>query len=177
MLDNENLENLPLVKEKKKKIKQDEIKQPEEVKMPPIKEKRPRSAKQLEQFEIIKQKRAESIAKAKELKKVEAAKLLLEVENKTIKPVKKQEVKEEPESSSEEQIIIKKDKKKKKKTKVIIMASSESSESESTKSDHMPVRKFTHQQNKKSIIKVNNKTIDDNKNIFIKKDTKNYFLD
>jgi hypothetical protein len=175
VLDNENIDNLPLIKEKKNKIKQEEIRQEEEVKTPPIKEKRPRSAKQLQQFEILKQKRKENIEKAKELKKIEAAKLLLEVENKTTKPVKKQPIKEES-SSEEEQIIIKKDKKKKKKTKVIIMASSES-ETESTKSDHMPVRKFTHQQNKKSIIKVDSKPLDNKNSIFIKKDTKNYFLD
>ena len=44
---------------------------------PLLKQKKPRTQKQIEAFEVSRQKRSENIAKAKELKKIEASKILL----------------------------------------------------------------------------------------------------
>jgi len=142
------------------------------------KEKKPRSEKQIAQFEILKQKRKENIDKKILEKKVEASKLLLSIGEKKVedeKPVKKEEKKkEEPDSSSssseEENKIEKvkkerkdkdgKDKKKKKKKSIkiakLIMESSstDDDDSDSSLSDHKPKRNFRTQQNKKSIIKM-----------------------
>jgi hypothetical protein len=159
--------------------------------VPLLKEKKPRTAKQIESFEIARQKRAESIANKKQEKKIEASKLLLGLDQKkTPKPKPKPEPEPEPESesSSEEEIIIKKsskaakDKKKKKKKIIIVEESSESESDEYETPDEEPKphksRNFSIQQNKKSLIKINNQPLQEH--IKQKQQTfnhKNYFLD
>ena len=133
--------------------------------VPLTKAKKPRTQKQLEAFEIARQKRAASIENKKKEKKIEASKILLQEEE------KKRPLKGEPlvdSSSVEEEIQVvyaKKEKKKKPKKKIVVV--SESSDSESTISDHIPKRKFVSQQNKKSVIKVHEP----------KYDPKKFFLD
>ena len=120
----------------------------------PVKVKKPRTQKQLEAFTVVQEKLKAKRDEQLEMKKVEAAKLLLKHESKT----KKKTNVTESESSSEEEIIyLKRDKpKKKKKVKTIILSSSES-ESETESDDNVePIKekKFISQQSKKSIIKV-----------------------
>jgi hypothetical protein len=71
---------------------------------------KPRTDKQLEQFEKVKRRREENIERKKREKLLESAKLLIE-ENRPPKKVKKEKVQppsESEESESEEEIIIKK---------------------------------------------------------------------
>ena len=144
----------------------------------PIKEKKPRSEKQLKSFAACSERLKERHRVQLHDKKVKAAKFLLDHDIKpTIpEPVK---VKEEPiivkeESSDEEVIYLKREKvktsKKKPKVKTIILSSSESeseSESEEEIIQPIPEKKFISQQNKKSLIKIHK--IEPNK--------KNYFAD
>ena len=143
-----------------------------------------RTEKQQEAFKLIMQKRAENVAKRKEQKKIEAAKLLL-----SLQPSK--EIEDEPVN----EVIKKKSKPKK---KLILSTSDTESEDESDVSDESeekiyiarksikqpkkvyvikkeveeeekPVNKFKSQQNKKSVVKISN-----NNNII---PIKNYFCD
>ena len=134
----------------------------------PKREKKPRSEKQLKQFEDLKLKKQIIFDKAKEERKVEAAKLLL---SKGIKIPKQVEETESESESEEEVIVIKKKKEKKevapkpkeKKKKKIVIEYSDSSDSDSSDDPPTPPptppqkeRKLVSQQNKKSvIIKVN----------------------
>ena len=145
----------------------------------------PRTEKQQEAFKLIMQKRAENVAKRKEQKKIEAAKLLL-----SLQPSK--EIEDEPVN----EVIKKKSKPKK---KLILSTSDTESEDESdnesdvseekiyiarksikqpkkvyvikkeVEEDEKPVNKFKSQQNKKSVVKISN-----NNNII---PLKNYFCD
>ena len=130
----------------------------------PIKEKKPRSEKQLKSFAACSERLKERHRVQLHDKKIKAAKLLLDHDIKPTlqEPVK---VKEEPiiskpetkeESSDEEVIYLKREKvktsKKKPKVKTIILSSSESeseSESEEEKIQPIPEKKFISQQNKK----------------------------
>ena len=146
----------------------------------PLKVKKPRSEKQIEQMKLCLGRRKEEIDKKKYEKKLEASKFLLEHDEKIKNKEVIKKVNKEPliESSSEEDtsdsepetIIIKKkkskkekNKKKKKLTKVIIESESESdsdSDSDSYKSESEPEpprRQFKTQQNKKSKIKISDK--------------------
>ena len=144
-----------------------------------------RTEKQQEAFKLIMQKRAENVAKRKEQKKIEAAKLLL-----SLQPSK--EIEDEPVN----EVIKKKSKPKK---KLILSTSDTESEDESdnesdvseekiyiarksikqpkkvyvikkeVEEDEKPVNKFKSQQNKKSVVKISN-----NNNII---PLKNYFCD
>jgi len=128
----------------------------------PVKEKKPRTDKQLKAFVVCAEKLKEKHKTQLHDKKIKAAKLLLDHD---IKPVISEPViiKPEPEtkeeSSDEEVIYLKREKiktpKKKPKVKTIILSSSESeSESEEERIDPIPEKKFISQQNKKSLIKV-----------------------
>ena len=144
-----------------------------------------RTEKQQEAFKLIMQKRAENVAKRKEQKKIEAAKLLL-----SLQPSK--EIEDEPVN----EVIKKKSKPKK---KLILSTSDTESEDESdnesdvseekiyiarksikqpkkvyvikkeVEEEEKPVNKFKSQQNKKSVVKISN-----NNNIT---PIKNYFCD
>ena len=144
-----------------------------------------RTEKQQEAFKLIMQKRAENVAKRKEQKKIEAAKLLL-----SLQPSK--EIEDEPVN----EVIKKKSKPKK---KLILSTSDTESEDESdnesdvseekiyiarksikqpkkvyvikkeVEEEEKPVNKFKSQQNKKSVVKISN-----NNNII---PLKNYFCD
>lgn len=147
-----------------------------EASVPLLKEKKPRSAKQIEHFKNMKQKRTDNIENNKLNKKIESAKLLLEhdvsvpVKSKSKQKPPPVEVEEISSSEEEEEIIVKTKKSKKKETKpkkkskkiVIIQESdSESEEEESEDDDEAPPAPKTHfktQQNKKSIIKVHQST-------------------
>ena len=141
----------------------------------------PRTEKQQEAFKQIMQKRAENVAKRKEQKKIEAAKLLL-----SLQPSK--EIEDEPVN----EVIKKKSKPKK---KLILSTSDTESEDDSDGTDESeekiyiarksikqpkkvyvikkevedekPVNKFKSQQNKKSVVKISNNVIP----------MKNYFCD
>jgi len=155
----------------------------------------PRSEKQQESFKITMQKRAENVARRKELKKLEAAKLLIESESLPSKPEPELEPEPEP----------KQDKSKKPKKKLILSTSDSETDSDSSnsggeveqiyvsrKSIKQPkkvyiikrekniieevdedeyekpvVNKFKSQQNKKSVVKITNNT----------QPPKNYFCD
>ena len=120
------------------------------------KTKKPRSEKQIEAFKNAQINRQKNIQLKKESQKVEAAKLLLN--EKPNAPVAKK-VKEVVDSSSdeneEEVIIVQKRKKPKPKVKRIIVEES-ASESESEEEIKPREKNFKSQQNKRSIIKVNN---------------------
>ena len=148
----------------------------------------PRTEKQQEAFKITMQKRAENVAKRKELKKIEAAKLLMSLEPskeieqappeeipKKVKKPKKKIVLTDSESESddddsdasdesEEKIYIAR-KSIKQPKKVYIIKKEVKDEEE----DEKPVNKFKSQQNKKSVVKISN-----NQNI---QPLKNYFCD
>ena len=138
-----------------------------------VREKKPRSEKQLAHFANMAAKRKENIEKKKLEKKIESAKLLIEndIEVAPKKEIRKQlkgdaifgkgDPKEEPpseeeESESEEEIIVKtrKSKPKKKAKKVIIVQESESEEESEEEEIQAPKRRLKTQQNKKSIVKV-----------------------
>ena len=126
---------------------------------PLSKPKKPRSEKQIKAFETVMQKRAENIAKKKELKLVESAKLLL---SKQVKQPKQPEIIEadatESDSESEpEPLPIKVKSKKqpkakmKSRKKIIIESSSESeSESESSSSSESETEFIIKSRSKKS---------------------------
>ena len=144
-------EQVPLQKEKK------------------VREKKPRSEKQLEHFANMAAKRKENIEKKKLEKKIESAKLLIEHDiqvappsapKKTIRKQLKEAI-EEPqeseESASEEEIIVKtKRSKPKKKAKKVIIVQESDSETEEEEEEPLPQpkRRLKTQQNKKSIVKV-----------------------
>jgi hypothetical protein len=158
----------------------------------PIKEKKPRPPKtqaQLEQFEKVRLKRAESLKQKSINKKIEASKLLLEhgielpakpiIQEEKL-PAKKQNIKQvltptyknvedESDSDDEPPVIIVKKKKKKKQPKTIIIEESDSDE-EDAEQHYMnkvkEARHFVSQQNKKSLIKVHKK-----------QEVPNYFVD
>ena len=147
----------------------------------------PRTEKQQEAFKITMQKRAENVAKRKEQKKIEAAKLLMSLEPskeieqapeeipKKIKKPKKKIVLTASDSESddddsdasdesEEKIYIAR--KSIKQPKKVYIIKKEVIEEEE---DEKPVNKFKSQQNKKSVVKISN-----NQNIH---PLKNYFCD
>ena len=144
-------EQVPLLKEKK------------------VRQKKPRSEKQLEHFANMAAKRKENIEKKKLEKKIESAKLLIEHDiqvappsapKKTIRKQLKEAI-EEPqesvESASEEEIIVKtKRSKPKKKAKKVIIVQESDSETEEEEEEPLPQpkRRLKTQQNKKSIVKV-----------------------
>lgn len=128
----------------------------------PVKEKKPRSEKQLKSFAACAERLKERHRVQLHDKKIKAAKFLLDHDIKPVihEPIK---AKEEPivkeESSDEEVIYLKREKvktsKKKPKVKTIILSSSESeSETEEEITPPIPEKKFISQQNKKSLIKV-----------------------
>ena len=131
-----------------------------------VREKKPRSDKQMEHFANMAAKRKENIEKKKLEKKIESAKLLIENDievapkkeiRKQLKPEPKEEPQEESEESeSEEEIIVKtkRSKPKKKAKKVIIVQESESEEESEEEEIQAPKRRLKTQQNKKSIVKV-----------------------
>ena len=150
-----------------------------------------RTEKQQEAFKLIMQKRAENVAKRKEQKKIEAAKLLLslqpskeiedepvnEVIKKKSKPKKKlilstSDTESEDESDvsdeSEEKIYIARKSIKQPKKVYVIKKEVEEDENHRYPSEK-PVNKFKSQQNKKSVVKISN-----NNNII---PLKNYFCD
>ena len=157
----------------------------------PIKEKKPRppkTQKQLEQFEKVRLKRAESLKQKSIAKKIEASKLLLEhgielpskAEPKVkeelpskAKPKYHQELTPkddtDDESDDEPPVIIVKKKKKKKQPKTIIIEESDSDEEDAQQhyiNKVKEARHFVSQQNKKSLIKVHKKN-----------EVPNYFVD
>jgi hypothetical protein len=171
MSDNTDIENnVPLEKTKTikpvKEFLEEPIKATEKVK-------KPRTEKQKAQFQQAMTKRQENIEKKKLEKKLEASKLLVEKDPNFLKQLKEpltptfeQEVKPRQkkiieESESDESVIIIKKKNKPKKKKTIIIEESESSSSSDEEVVQLPKpksdRKFTTQQNKKSIIKIHNK--------------------
>ena len=149
-----------------------------------------RTEKQQEAFKVAMQKRADNIAKRKEQKKIEAAKLLLSVEPESLpskpsneviekKKPKKQlvlstsdtESEDETDNESvesEEKIYIARKSIKKPKKVYIIKKEVEEDENHRYSSEK-PVNKFKSQQNKKSVVKISN-----NNNII---PIKNYFCD
>jgi len=141
----------------------EELKESDTEILKPKKERKPRSENQKEQFKKAAIKRTENIAKSKEDKRVEAAKLLL---SKGIK-IPKQEPETESESESEEEIVVVKKKReikpkpKDKRKKRVVIEYSDSSDSDSSVPPSPPPtppqkeRKLVSQQNKKSLIKVN----------------------
>jgi len=145
----------------------------------PVKEKKPRSEKQLMSFITCKERLKERHVKLLNEKKIAAAKLLLDNDinhkslepvKKEIEPVKKEIVIEKEESTDEEIIYLKREKdksiktpktfKKKPKVKTIILSSSESENETESESEPEPEiipiveKKFISQQNKKSLIKI-----------------------
>ena len=158
-------DDTPLTKPKKEKSLQ----------VKPIKDdviipkpKRVMSEKQKEQFKITQGKRKKAIEERYLQKKIEASKLLLEhgitnkvdTDEKSItKPKKKPkiiEVEVDSDSESEPEIIyVKKPKNKKKRKQVIIEESS--SEYEEDEPINKPIKSWgSSQQNKKSVVKINN---------------------
>jgi hypothetical protein len=125
-------------------IKEEEIKKP-------VKPKKKLSEKQLETLKKGREARKSNIEESKLNKKIEASKLLLEVEHKNKKKEVKKEVKQESEDD-EEVVIIEKQRKPKKKVKKIIIQESESS-SEEEEEIVIPEKKMKSQKNKKSIVK------------------------
>ena len=151
-----------------------------------------RTEKQQEAFKVAMQKRADNIAKRKEQKKIEAAKLLLSVEPESLpsKPTNEVIEKKKPKPKkqlvlstsdtesedetdnesveSEEKIYIARKSIKKPKKVYIIKKEVEEDENHRYPSEK-PVNKFKSQQNKKSVVKISN-----NNNII---PIKNYFCD
>jgi hypothetical protein len=176
MSSSESENEVPLVKEKTNKSEK-------------INKKKIRSEKQQESFKKAFETRMNNIEKRKLAKKVEASKILLENDYKIkdkeegpkIKKVIKKVVEPESSSSEEETIIVEKRKKKKSKTKRIIVEESESEgetdkESIDNQSEQVKREKqFKSQQNKKSVIKVNGKTMD-KKPISNTFDSSKYFI-
>ena len=138
----------------------------------PSKQKKPKTPKQIEQFEKMKLKRAEILKENKTKKEIESAKLLLNNGY-----VKKEEIqvpltpsisnnKDETDIESEEEeptiIIRKKKKAPKKKPKTIIIEETDSEDDSVTSEEPIKIkaRDFVSQRNKKSIIKIhkNNKS-------------------
>jgi hypothetical protein len=151
--------------------------------IPLLKAKKPRTVKQMEAFEKLRQKRTDNIANKKELMKIEASKILLAADIK-IDKLKPKKEREPDTSSSEEEIVIRKSKsiKDKKKKKKIVIVQDSDSETESDEYDDIveekpKQRSFLTQQNKKSVIKINNQSIHDHVKIKIPYDPKKYFLD
>ena len=153
----------------------------------------PRSEKQQESFKITMQKRAENVARRKELKKLEAAKLLIESESLPSKPESEPEPEPKPEkikkpkkklilstSDSEtdsdssnsggevEQIYVsRKSIKQPKKVYIIKREKNIIEEVDEDEYEKPVVNKFKSQQNKKSVVKITNNT----------QPPKNYFCD
>ena len=151
-------------------LKNESVPQTKAVVEEPVKKKRtiskPKTEAQLKQFELVKQKRQESVEKRKLEKRIEASKLLLAhnipiPETPVSVPTKTAPTPppspEESSSSEEEEIIVKKAAKKPRKKRVIKieMSDSDSSESEPEPVKHEPPKKnksFRSQQNRKSVI-------------------------
>jgi hypothetical protein len=151
-----------------------------------------RTEKQKEAFAKTMQKRAENVELRKQAKKVEAAKLLLELEQQkekqaVSKPVQEKKVKTKPkillpksdseletdeDSESEEEIYYTKSRKSIKTPKKVYILKKDIIEEESDDEPIKPKTKFKSQQNKKSVIKV---TENSNKNTYPQ--YKNYFCD
>lgn len=118
---------------------------------PLTKPKKPKTAKQMEAFEKVKERRKQSIEANKQQKLLESAKLLIESESKKQsqpQPTKKQpkekplpeytERDESEDESEEEIIVVKKSKPKpkpKKKVRTVIIESSDSSDSSESESE------------------------------------------
>lgn len=134
VLDNE--ENVSLTKNEDSDSSIEVVKQ--------VKEKKPRSEKQIEAFRKTQENRKKNIELKKENNKIEAAKLLMKQ-----KPKVKKEI---IDSESDEEVIIV-EKRRKSKPKRIIVEESDSEEEEEIKPKE---KNFKTQQNKRSIIKVNN---------------------
>ena len=121
------------------------------------KQKRPKTAKQMEAFNKMQTKRQQDLAKIKKEKTITKLQSLLQEDEAktkaTIKPVK-QVVRESQKSDSEDEeiIVIKKQKKPKKKTIIIEESSDEEEPEVKPKKD-----RFRSQQNKKSLITIHNK--------------------
>lgn len=121
----------------------------------PVKVKKPRTPAQIAAFEKTAAIRQANIAKIRQNKSVAKAKAVL----KTVAPPIEEE--ESDSSESEVEIVVKKKPKKKSKYTVVVSdSSSDESEPEPVKSVAKPVakaeRKFSSQQNKKSVVKVHN---------------------
>jgi len=134
----------------------EDIKEDTEI-LKPKKEKRKQSEKQVEQFKMATQKRAENAKTRLNERKIESAKLLLEndfkVKKKKIKAVEPESETESESEEEEEVIVVKKKKRSKPKRKKIITI--EVSDDDTSSEDEEPiVRKMTTQQNKRSVIKV-----------------------
>jgi hypothetical protein len=106
--DSENEENdneeLPITHKKEKSI-------PPVVIQPVIKEKKPRSEKQLEAFKRTQEKRKENIALKKEQKEIEASKILLKHKITEKPKIKPQKYESDSEEEEEKVIIVEKRKK------------------------------------------------------------------
>ena len=188
--DHEQIETPLLKKKSTKKYKEINIEKNtidivKDINEKPIKEKKPRSDKQIEQFKKVMERKKETIEENKYNKKIEASKLLMEdtmkkmmeLEKKVKNDDKKKKVKPIPipivdsdtddESESEpEPIVIKKKsvkikketKPKKGKAKLIIYESDSDTDSEvpPTTPPAPPQRLLKSQLNKKSIMKISN---------------------
>lgn len=135
----------------------------------PKKPRKPKTEAQLKQFENIRLKRLENNNLKKADKKIEASNLLLD--NGYVKKEVQKEVEEtETDTESDNEIIIVKKKPKKKKKKTIIIEESDSDSDDDAKDEIIAKnaykkkyeRKFTTQQNKNSVIKINQ-----NQNYFV----------
>lgn len=155
-----------------KSISDEEDMQELELKPTLIKEKKPRSPKQIDAFKITQENRKKSIQIKNELKKVEAAKILLKEPIKELVKLPKKKVVVDSSSEEEEVIIVEKRKKTKNKTKRIIVE--QSTDEETTDDDEKQVeikqKSFKSQQNRKSIINVNKSIVN------LPKDTSTMFF-
>jgi hypothetical protein len=116
-----------------------------------VKEKKTRSQKQIDAFKKTQENRKANIEIKKEEKKIEAAKILLKEPKTKSKP--KVIVSSSDDSSDEEVIIVEKRKKIKPKRIIVEESTDEETEEEKPK---IKEKQFKSQQNKKSIIQVNN---------------------
>ena len=127
----------------------------------PVKEKKPRSEKQIKSFITCQERIKEKQAKQLHDKKIAAAKLLLDndIKHKSFEPIKETVIQKEKEESSDEEIIYlkrEKDKstKKKPKVKTIILSSSESESETDTEpeTEIIPIIERNLYHNNKKII-------------------------
>ena len=134
-----------------------------------MKEKKPRSQKQIDAFKITQENRKKSIEIKNGLKKVEAAKILLKEPIKELVKLSKKKV--IVDSSSEEEVIIV-EKRKKPKTKRIIVEESTDEELSDNDENQVEIKQksFKSQQNRKSIINVNKSIVN------LPKDTSTMFF-
>jgi hypothetical protein len=191
-IENKDLENDDNLTDNENDISTEELDEP----VPLVKEKKPRSAKQIEAFKLAQQKRQENIKQirlSKEIKTLDKKennvinkhheiikkKKELIPETKPIsKPKQKPVVVEESESEDEEVVVI--TKRKKPKVKKIIIEESDTEDDESEEEEPTPIkdikqRHLRTQQNKKSVIQINNKPKSEN-NKSLKVDLNDWFL-